>query len=250
MINGRSKVVTEQPWQAGDSSLSSPYLPRPSLGLYSVTFLVTPIVSLLSLLYLFRLSYLVVFPRSTWNHGGLTFIVSDNLPTKKASGTLRGIRDGLPAQSVFGRVGGLVEDGHPPTTTVKAPSRREERKSRREPTTPRKSLFLIWDGDIGRWDERGREEGKDGREGLGLVPSSSFREELALRTSRYRTRKRRSSYIGVFSGVYTLDFGKSFRCNFERHFVSLFAESNTTSGWREQHGSLLRDLGIPPSRSP
>lgn len=96
------------------------------------------------------------FLRSTWNHGGLTFIVSDNLPAEKASGTLRGIRDRLSlSQFLAGQAGRrrvarrTVEDGHPPTT-VKAPSRREERKNRREPTTPRKSLFLIWDEDIGK----------------------------------------------------------------------------------------------------
>ena len=43
----------------------------------------------------------------------------------------------------------IVEDSH--LLMVKAPSRRAERKNWREPTTPRKSLFLIWDEDIGRW---------------------------------------------------------------------------------------------------
>lgn len=40
--------------------LSSPYLSRLPWSPYSVTFSVTPIVSLLSLLYLFRLSYFAV----------------------------------------------------------------------------------------------------------------------------------------------------------------------------------------------
>lgn len=160
--------------------LSSPYLPPSSLP--------SPLVPIplrfqslpLFLFFLFCIfsdSPTSPFPRSTWNHGGLTFIVSDNLPTKKRAAPF--VEYATVSRLVsFWAVGGLVEDGHPPTT-VKAPSRRGERKNRREPTTPRKSLFLIWDEDIGRW-KRG-----DGREGLGLVPSSSFREELAFETSRY-----------------------------------------------------------------
>lgn len=142
----------------------------------------------------------------------------------------------------FWAVGGKSKTGHPPTT-VKAPSRRGERKNRREATTPRKSLFLIWDEDIGRMVARGV-----GREGLGLVPSSSFREKLASGTSSMYPieRKRRSSYTPP--RILRLDFGKSFRCNFDGTSFH-FSSRATTSGRRDQRGSLLRDLGIPSSRS-
>lgn len=63
-------------------------------------------------------------PRSTWNHGGLTFIVSDNLPAEKASGTLRRIHDRPPTQSVFGRYRRIETKTTTKRATVKAPSRR------------------------------------------------------------------------------------------------------------------------------
>lgn len=185
------------------------------------------------------------FLRSTWNHGGLTFIVSDNLPAEKASGTLRGIRDRL---SLSQFLAGQAEGGEkgrgqerPPssTTTVKAPSRRGERKNRREPTTPRKSLFLIWDEDI----EKGGNVGVRG-EGLDLV-STSLLGERNLREPPIEHVSAVLRTLGILRRIYA-GFRKKFSMRFRQHFVSLFAREER--GGVERQGNLLgllRDLRRP-----
>jgi len=135
--------------------------------------------------------------------------------------------------------------------TVKAPSRWGERKNRREPTTPRKSLFLIWDEDIGERSCRGRwaRSSSNGREGRGhseteirvspppfSLSLSSMKTGIGgkqrIRTAD-RMRELRFSFLRVRHSPGLLrkcvprqSFASS---RFPRHFVSLFAATTTTT---------------------